>query len=264
MTEEEQQHVAVFRFGVIHDLVGSTRLDHGDQEDLLQAKCARQWTIPGSRRTRLSRSTILRWVRLYTKSGNKLDALVPRRRQDRGQGRVLDEDTTLALAELRRQMPRLPVPTLLQIMAERQLVPIGTNLSLSTAYRFLHSHGLMTREQTPVDRRKFEAELPNDLWQSDVMHGPHLQHEQKQRKSYLIAFIDDHSRLITHAQFYLSEGVTSFMAALTTALARRGLPRKLYVDNGSAFRSRHLEHTAASLGIALIHARPYQPQGYVA
>ena len=93
------------------------------------------------------------------------------------------------------------------------------------------------------------------------MHGPHVQHEGKQRKSYLIAFIDDHSRLITHAQFYLSEGVTSFMAALTTALAKRGLPRKLYVDNGSAFRSRQLEHTAASLGIALIHARPYQPQG---
>lgn len=261
MTEEEQQDVAVFRFGVIHDLVGSTRLDHGEQEELLQAKCARQWTIPGSRRSRLGRSTILRWVRLYTKSGNKLDALVPRRRQDRGRGRVLDEETTLALAELRRQMPRLPVPKLLQIMAERHLVPAGTNLSLSTAYRVLHGQGLMTREQAPVDRRKFEAELPNDLWQSDVMHGPHVQHEGKQRKSYLIAFIDDHSRLITHAQFYLSEGVTSFMAALTTALAKRGLPRKLYVDNGSAFRSRQLEHTAASLGIALIHARPYQPQG---
>ena len=164
MTEEEQQDVAVFRFGVIHDLVGSTRLDHGEQEELLQAKCARQWTIPGSRRSRLGRSTILRWVRLYTKSGNKLDALVPRRRQDRGRGRVLDEETTLALAELRRQMPRLPVSKLLQIMAERHLVPAGTNLSLSTAYRVLHGQGLMTREQAPVDRRKFEAELPNDLW----------------------------------------------------------------------------------------------------
>jgi putative transposase len=261
MTEEEQQHVAVFRFGVIHDLVGSIRLDHGDQEELLQAKCARQWTIPGSRRTRLSRSTILRWVRLYTTNGNKLDALAPRPRQDRGRGRVMDEDTALALAELRRQMPRLPVAKLLSIMAERRLIPAGSNLSLTTAYRFLHRNDLMTREHAPIDRRKFEAELPNDLWQSDVMHGPHLQHEGKLRKSYLIAFIDDHSRLISHAEFYLSEGVPSFMAALITALAKRGLPRRLYVDNGSAFRSRQLEHTAASLGIALIHARPYQPQG---
>jgi putative transposase len=261
MTEEEQQHVAVFRFGVIHDLVGSTRLDHGEQEELLQAKCARQWTIPGSRRTRLSRSTILRWVRLYTASGGKLEALAPRRRQDRGRGRVLDEDTALAVAELRRQMPRLPVPNLLRLLGERRLVPAGTIISLSTAYRLLHRLGLMTREQTPVDRRKFEAELPNDLWQSDVMHGPHLLQDGKLRKSYLIAFIDDHSRLVPHGQFYPSEAVGSFMEALAVALARRGLPRKLYVDNGSAFRSRQLEHTAATLGIAVIHARPYQPQG---
>jgi len=44
-------------------------------------------------------------------------------------------------------------------------------------------------------------------------------------------------------------------------LSKRGLPRKLYVDNGSAYRSRQLEYTSAALGIALIHAKPYQPQG---
>ncbi len=53
----------------------------------------------------------------------------------------------------------------------------------------------------PVDRRKFEAELPNDLWQSDVMHGPKVDVHGKMRKSYLIAVIDDHSRLIAHGQF---------------------------------------------------------------
>jgi transposase InsO family protein len=73
------------------------------------------------------------------------------------------------------------------------------------------------------------------------------------------AFIDDHSRLIPYGQFYTSENVRSFMHAFEQALLRRGLPRKLYVDNGSAYRSRQLMHTAASLGIALIHARPYKP-----
>jgi putative transposase len=93
------------------------------------------------------------------------------------------------------------------------------------------------------------------------MHGPHLLHGGKLRKSYLIAFIDDHSRLIPHGQFYHSEALIPFLDAFATAMRKRGLPVKLYVDNGSAFRSRHLEYTAASLGIALIHARPYQPQG---
>ena len=112
-----------------------------------------------------------------------------------------------------------------------------------------------------VDRRKFEAELPNDIWQSDVMHGPKVMVEGRRRKAYLIAFIDDHSRLIPHAAFYLSENLAAFLNALQQALAKRGLPRKLYVDNGSAYRSRHLEHICASLAIALIHAKAYQPQG---
>ena len=113
----------------------------------------------------------------------------------------------------------------------------------------------------PVDRRKFEAELPNDLWQSDVMHGPRVNVAGRMQKSYLIAVIDDHSRLITHGQFYLSEALVSYLDAFEQSLATRGLPRKLYVDNGAAFRSRHLEYICASLGIALIHSKPYQPQG---
>jgi hypothetical protein len=112
-----------------------------------------------------------------------------------------------------------------------------------------------------VDRRRFEAALPNDLWQSDVMHGPSVSVDGKNRKTYLIAFIDDMSRLVCHAQFYLSENLNCYLDALRQALLTRGLPRKLYVDNGPAFRSFHLHQITASLGIALIHAKPYQPQG---
>jgi putative transposase len=73
--------------------------------------------------------------------------------------------------------------------------------------------------------------------------------------------LDDHSRLIVFGGFYLSENLESFLDAFEKALAKRGLPRKLYVDNGAAYRSRQLEFTCASLAIALIHARPYKPQG---
>jgi hypothetical protein len=113
----------------------------------------------------------------------------------------------------------------------------------------------------PVDRRKFEAELPNDLWQSDVLHGPKVDVDGKMRKTYLIAIIDDHSRLITYARFYLSEASVYYLDAFENALAKRGLPRKLYVDNGACFRSKHLEYITASLAISLIHAKPYTPQG---
>ena len=161
----------------------------------------------------------------------------------------------------RRKLPELTVPLLIRTMSEQKLVPAGISLNPSTVYRFLHSHNLMTTESSPVDRRKFEAELPNDLWQCDAMHGPALLSGGKKRESYMIAFIDDHSRLIPHGQFYFSEGLSCSMDAFAQALLKRGLPRKLYTDNGSAFRSRQLEYTAAALGISLVHAKPYTPQG---
>jgi len=158
-------------------------------------------------------------------------------------------------------MPALTVPQLIDQMNRQNRGTAGIVLNNSTVYRFLHEQNLMSPQVKPVDRRKFEAELPNDLWQSDVMHGPRVDVDGKMRKTYLIAVIDDHSRLIVYARFYLSENLASYLNAFENAIATRGLPRKLYVDNGAAFRSRQLEYIAASLAVSLIHTKPYTPEG---
>lgn len=262
MTENEKQRVAIFRFSVIHEFVGGAVLSRTERRQLLKDKCARKWDIPSSDRTRISRSAILRWIRIYNESGGRLEALYPKDRSDNGKSRAIDKETSLNLIHLRREMPDATVPVLIRIMNERDLSAPGKDLKPTTVYRFLHAQNLMKPpEGQNQDRRKFEAELPNDIWQSDVMHGPMVTVGERKRKSYLIAFIDDHSRLIPYARFYLSEKLTSFLDAFEKALLKRGLPRKLYVDNGAAYRSKHLEHITASLGIALIHARPYKPQG---
>ncbi len=64
------------------------------------------------------------------------------------------------------------------------------------------------------------------------MHGPQVILNGKRKKTYLIAFLDDHSRLIPHASCYPSESIKDFLQVLKGALSR-GLPRKLYTDNGS-------------------------------
>ena len=262
MTEDEKMEVAVFRFGVISDFVSGVKLDRAERRRLLREKCARKWPIPFSAKTRISKSTIRRWIRLHNNSNGKLESLCPRDRADRGKSRGMDENTCLALIRLREEFPDVTVPNVIRKMKQRGLVTAGCALNLSTAYRFLHHHNLMEHNRhKPCDRRKFEAELPNDLWQSDVLHGPKVEFNGKMRKSYLIAFIDDHSRLVPYGQFYLSEALGSYLDAFEKALSKRGLPRKLYVDNGPAFRSKHLEQITASLNIALIHSKPYQPQG---
>lgn len=262
MDDDAKRDVAIFRFGVIHDFVSGAQLDRGDQERLLREKSLRKWSIPHSRKTRITRTTILRWIKTYRDGNGKLESLYPRDRSDRGQSRGMDEDTALALLRLRKELPKATVPFLIREMSRRGLVSPGARLNLSTVYRFLHAHKLMKPDVEPAqDRRKFEAELPNDVWQSDAMHGPRVEVNARMRKTYLLAFLDDHSRLVPHAQFYLSEGISAYLDAFEQALAKRGLPRKLYLDNGPAFRSRHLEYVTASLGIALIHSSPYKPQG---
>jgi len=260
MTEDEKKEVAIFRYSVISDFVNGMNLSRAEKRRLMEEKCGRKWQIPYSRRTRISIETIRNWIRLYKAGG--LESLMPKDRSDQGRSRAMDEDTCEALIRLRKKLPDATVPHLIEQMNQRRLVSPGILLNKTTVYRFLHQNDLMSSEASkPVDRRKFEAELPNDLWQSDVMHGPKMDVNVRRKKTYLIAILDDHSRLIVYARFYLSENLASYLNALENALARRGLPRKLYVDNGAAFRSHHLQYITASLAITLIHARPYLPQG---
>lgn len=262
MEEEKKQKVATFRFGVISDFVVAHQLGRGEREKLLQEKAERQWVIPYSRRTRISASTLACWIRQYERGGGKLESLYPQGRGDRGQSRVLDEEVAQMLVKLRRELPRAPVRFLIEELRRRKMVAAGVRISPTTVYRFLKAQGVWDLPPGEgKDRRRFEAEFPNDLWQSDMMYGPTVKVEGRQRKTFLFAFLDDMSRLVPHAQFYLSERLESYLDGLRQALLRRGLPRRLYVDNGPTFRSQHLSQITASLGIALIHSTPYQPEG---
>ncbi len=262
MQKHKKTEVAVFRYSIIHDFVNGGRLEHGEKEKLLRKKTGRKWDIPHSDKTSISRAAILNWIASYEESGRQLSALEPKQRSDSGASRVIDDETALNLIRLRKELPKMQVQVFIDTARKRGLIAPDRQPGLTTVYRFLHEHDLMHGSKPQAeDRRKFEAELPNDIWQSDVLHGPSVQMGGKNRKTYLIAFIDDHSRLVPHAEFYPSESLKCFSNAFEQALLKRGLPRKLYVDNGAAYRSRQLEYICANLGIALIHARPYKPQG---
>lgn len=262
MEQEQREEIARFRFGVISDLVGAVRLEPGEAARIIRHKSEQRYNIPHSNRTRVSESTIRRWVMRYEAGDRRLSALYPATRADQGKSRRVDEETIAALVKLRQQKPAVPVARLLEEMKEKSLISPGVTLCQSTAYRILKGHGLTRGSMTKkIDRRRFEAEYPNDIWQSDVMHGPSVEIEGRTRKAYLIAVLDDHSRLLAHAEFYPSERLTSWLDAFRQALLSRGLPRKLYVDNGAAYRTKHLERICASLGIALVHTPPYTPQG---
>lgn len=261
MNEDLKKEIATFRFSVISDLTVGVHLDKGELESLIKAKVEREWKIPSSAQTRISATTIRRWIMFYKESNGDICSLYPKERGDKGNSRTIDKETGLALLHLKSKYPKMMVPDLIHQMEKRQLVSLGKTLNFSTVYRFLHQNGGLNQPSTKTDRRRYEAEFPNDIWQADVMHGPKIKLDGKPKKTYLIAFIDDHSRLVPHAAFYLNERLESFLDAFRTALLSRGIPRKLYTDNGSAFRSKHLGFIAASLQVSLVHSKPYVPEG---
>jgi len=118
------------------------------------------------------------------------------------------------------------------------------------------------RLQTSKDRRRFAFERAGELWLSDVMHAVPVEVDRRRkRKTYLLALLDDATRVVTYAQFAFAENTAAFLPVLEQAIRRRGLPMRLYVDNGSVYRSNYLTLVCAKLGITLIHSRPYVPQG---
>ena len=87
------------------------------------------------------------------------------------------------------------------------------------------------------------------------MHGPAIkQADGKLKKTFLIAFIDDASRLITHAQFFWRDNTSNMVDAFRTALYKRGKPERLYFDNGSNYTSGEILQACVRLDIRLSHA----------
>src|SRR3990172_573391 len=261
MKKNKKQKLALFRFGVISGILNVKDTEKGEREKRIGEVTSKEWDIPYSGRSYIGRSTVRDWLKRYEESGCSLESLWPQDRCDQGKVRCMDEETEATLLRLRREFRAASLPVLLRRARQQKLLPPEFSASSQSIYRLFKRHGLDEPLVAREDMRRFEAELPNDLWQSDCLHGPLVVVDGKQRKSFGFALIDDHSRLIPHAEFYLRENIESFNDALRKALRKRGLPRKLYVDNGPYFRSHHLDYSAASLGIALIHCTAYRPEG---
>lgn len=263
MPDSEHRHaVALFRYGLIADLL---RLEPGSKGLYAEIgkKAEGEYTIPGTRRTRVAAETIRHWLKCYRAGG--FDALLPKPRADRGGARSLPAEVVDLLLGIKEGNPKLSVQLVIREARKCPEVPEALHLPPSTVHRLLASHGLMDKGKDgggDTDRRRFAFAQAGELWMSDVMHGPSVfLGDRSKRKSYLIAFIDDATRVIPYAAFALAENSRTFLPVLKQALLRRGLPARLYVDNGAHYRSHHLALVCAKLGIALIHARPYRPQG---
>ena len=198
----------------------------------LQAKAEPAYTIPGSTRTRVAAETLRDWLKAYRRGG--FDALLPKGRADRGRSRALPPELAERLLSLKEELPQLSIPQLIRLAFERGIAARDETLPRATVHRLFSHAGLMRKTVQPSEqeRRRFAFAHAGELWMSDVMHGPTVAiGERGQRhKAYLIAFLDDATRLIPYAAFALAENTKAFLPIFKQALLRRGRPTRLYVE----------------------------------
>ncbi len=209
-----------------------------------------------------SAGSIERYYYTYRKRG--FNALMPMGRIDKGQCRALNPDKQEKLLAVRLKHPGMDATVLVAHLMETGELEAGT-FSMSSVYRLFAAHGvdrssLKAGSFQPDDgpQKAFETPMPNMLWMADMMYGPTIvDQDGKAIHTRLFALIDDHSRLCPYGEYFASEGSDCFMTVLYEAIRTRGVPDKLYTDNGKVFLCRHLRIVCANLGIKLSRARPY-------
>jgi putative transposase len=246
---ERSHAVGLFRYQLICPAL-DTGLSTKARGRLVREIAAREHTDPFGAQVKYSRDTLDRWIRRYRAGG--FEELIPSMR-------TLSPRTDTATLELAASLKREnPARTAAQVQRILR-ASAGWSPSESTLLRHFHRLELIgsAAGDIPTVFGRFESENPNDRWTGDALHGPKI----GGRKTYLFAFLDDHSRLITGYRFGYSEDTIRLAVAFEPALASRGVPASVYVDNGSAYVDAWLLRACAKLGIRLVHSTPHRPQG---
>ncbi len=215
---EQARAVGLFRYALIRE-AADPALSTRQRGQLVRALAECEHTGPFGQRTRISRVTLDRWILSWRRGG--FDALLP-------SARYAEPRTLAAVLELAAALKReVPARTAAQVSAIL-LASAGTAPSQRTLQRHFARLELGTRPggRAPRAFGRFEAEAPNVRWTGDALHGPVI----AGRKSYLFAFIDDHSRALVGYRWGHSEDTVHLETALRLGVSARGVPQILYLD----------------------------------
>ncbi len=252
---ERAREVALFRYALIRE-AADPELSTRQRGRLVRDLAGREHAGPFGERIQVSRVTIDRWIRTWRRGG--FDALTP---STRNADPATSAVTLELAAALKREVPARTAAQVAAILAAHtgQGGPASSVPSARTLQRHFARLELGTRPDGRPPRAfgRFEAAAPNERWTGDALHGPAI----AGRKTFLFAFVDDHSRALVGYRWGHSEDTLRLEAALRAGLAARGVPKVAYLDNGSAMVSGQLLRALAVLGITLTHSKPGQPAG---
>jgi len=252
--KEKPEEIAVNRHKIIAPIVAAME-EKADAAKIVMLKkeAYQQYGI--------SRRTLMRWLAGYLEKG--FEGLKPVGRSSSAPG-VIPEELIGEAILLRREVPSRSIPQIIEILEMEGKAPAGL-LKRTTLQNKLQERGYSARQMKMyqsggVAARRFQRQERGDMWHSDIKYGPFLTMGSVKKQIYLVSFLDDATRYVVHGEFYDSLDQTIVEDCFRKAILKEGLPRRVYFDNGSQYRTKWMDRACAILGIKLLYAKPYSPE----
>jgi transposase InsO family protein len=265
---------ARLRFSIIGPLLMSPP-EGGALKERIEELAARAWRHPGTgEATRFSFKTIERWFYAARAAADPIAVLARKVPSHAGTHPSVSAALGEAIARQHREHPRwsyqLHYDNLVALAREEPR--LGPMPAYATVCRYMKQHGLLRTKRrrrrsdedvfTARETRSFEVSHVHGLWHLDFHEGSRsvLTAKGDWKKPLVLGVLDDHSRLCCHLQWYWDETAETLVHGLMQAFHKRGLPRALLTDNGSAMLAAETVEGLERLGIVHHTTLPYSPE----
>ena len=259
MSQRSDRHEqeAVFWCSLLQPLL-LEEVPREEAADFLRQLAEIEQLFPNGQRKKPSLATLWRKWKLVREGG--LEALLRRRRSDRGKPRSVPQEIIDKAIELKKDQPRRSEETINQFLQQQ----FKRTLPKSTLYRHLKKAGA-TRLKLGIAqqkvRRRWTRDQSNALWVGDFEDGPYVIDDDRAKETHLSAFIDCHSRFVVDAHYYYRENLNALIDSLLRAWANHGASRELYLDNAKIYHAGALKSACLALNIKLLHRAVRDPPG---
>lgn len=261
--DNRREERALVRFALIEELLDSSLTEC--ERQLVFARLLEEGVEVDGVTQCVTRSTLYRYLADHRKGG--FSALLPKVRSDAGGSRAIPAHILTRAIGLRRTQKERETRHLITRLEQLFRSHKG-HIHRSTLDRHLALAGVSRRQLGVVELKvfkRFEADAPNARWIGDVMHGEIrvvVPGHTGLHKAYLISWIDDHSRYLTHSEWYLAERLPSLEDCFKKAVFAHGLPDQVYTDLGSIYIARMWLLALAELDVRRVRTRAYAKEAH--
>ena len=257
-TIREDQIIAMLKYTAIYEALHN---DDISVHEALKRASMKKYIHPSTgKEYTFSLRTLYRYLKNY--KSFKMERLKRNSNKNKGRPKVIPVNLCEKIFSLKQQLPirsARKIITLLELSGE---VETGL-LKERTVSRLLKDNGYTRKSLMQVKQhyKKIHVDKIYDLYISDIKEFWIKDEQDTTHKIYLFIVMDYYSRRVIHAQFYSDGILLRLEDCLKKAIIKFGLCTKLYLDNGSVYIANNFKFACASLGIKLVYASAYWPQG---